>query len=154
MRARQASNPACVATNANRAAPSGQAQPETNRVTTMTTAVANTTEIAAAVALPGPAMTQLLAALTSRFHSIRHSFRVSGTCRGDLSTISDRNLTIGYHGLVECGSLSEGMAAPRGRTAPEPGPDRTAGRRPHDVKLDILYCGICRSDIHFAGGDF
>ncbi|WP_043497288.1 NAD(P)-dependent alcohol dehydrogenase [Georgenia sp. SUBG003] len=25
---------------------------------------------------------------------------------------------------------------------------------PHDVKLDILYCGICHSDIHFAGGDF
>lgn len=29
---------------------------------------------------------------------------------------------------------------------------RTVG--PHDVKLDILYCGICHSDIHFAGGDF
>jgi uncharacterized zinc-type alcohol dehydrogenase-like protein len=31
------------------------------------------------------------------------------------------------------------------------------GRRdvgPHDVKLDILFCGICHSDIHFAGGDF
>ena len=25
---------------------------------------------------------------------------------------------------------------------------------PHDVELDILYCGICHSDIHFAGGDF
>lgn len=25
---------------------------------------------------------------------------------------------------------------------------------PHDVQLDILYCGICHSDIHFAGGDF
>jgi uncharacterized zinc-type alcohol dehydrogenase-like protein len=25
---------------------------------------------------------------------------------------------------------------------------------PHDVKLDILYCGICHSDIHFASGDF
>ncbi|WP_435110972.1 NAD(P)-dependent alcohol dehydrogenase [Nocardiopsis synnemataformans] len=25
---------------------------------------------------------------------------------------------------------------------------------PHDVKLDILYCGICHSDLHFAGGDF
>jgi uncharacterized zinc-type alcohol dehydrogenase-like protein len=24
----------------------------------------------------------------------------------------------------------------------------------HDVKLDILFCGICHSDIHFAGGDF
>ncbi|WP_243118389.1 NAD(P)-dependent alcohol dehydrogenase [Actinomyces wuliandei] len=25
---------------------------------------------------------------------------------------------------------------------------------PHDVSLDILYCGICHSDIHFAQGDF
>lgn len=25
---------------------------------------------------------------------------------------------------------------------------------PHDVRLDILYCGICHSDIHFSGGDF
>ncbi len=24
----------------------------------------------------------------------------------------------------------------------------------HDVRLDILYCGICHSDIHFASGDF
>ncbi|MEN2740236.1 NAD(P)-dependent alcohol dehydrogenase [Microbacterium sp. X-17] len=25
---------------------------------------------------------------------------------------------------------------------------------PHDVKLDILFCGICHSDIHFVSGDF
>jgi uncharacterized zinc-type alcohol dehydrogenase-like protein len=25
---------------------------------------------------------------------------------------------------------------------------------PHDVQLDVLFCGICHSDIHFAGGDF
>ncbi|MGN8246107.1 NAD(P)-dependent alcohol dehydrogenase [Cellulomonas soli] len=25
---------------------------------------------------------------------------------------------------------------------------------PHDVKLDIEFCGICHSDIHFADGDF
>ncbi|MED5802754.1 NAD(P)-dependent alcohol dehydrogenase [Gordonia sp. Z-3] len=25
---------------------------------------------------------------------------------------------------------------------------------PHDVKLDIMFCGICHSDIHFAQGDF
>ncbi|GGM98211.1 NAD(P)-dependent alcohol dehydrogenase [Streptomyces fuscichromogenes] len=25
---------------------------------------------------------------------------------------------------------------------------------PHDVKLDILFCGICHSDINFVGGDF
>ncbi|WP_432188108.1 NAD(P)-dependent alcohol dehydrogenase [Streptomyces sp. Tue6028] len=25
---------------------------------------------------------------------------------------------------------------------------------PHDVKLDILYCGICHSDMNFVGGEF
>ncbi|WP_228022594.1 hypothetical protein [Streptomyces acidicola] len=25
---------------------------------------------------------------------------------------------------------------------------------PHDVRLDILYCGICHSDINFVGGGF
>jgi alcohol dehydrogenase (NADP+) len=26
--------------------------------------------------------------------------------------------------------------------------------RPHDVLFDILYCGICHSDIHFVNGEF
>ncbi|MFJ1829073.1 alcohol dehydrogenase catalytic domain-containing protein [Streptomyces sp. NPDC088178] len=25
---------------------------------------------------------------------------------------------------------------------------------PHDVRLDILYCGICHSDLNFTGGEF
>ncbi|MER7793321.1 NAD(P)-dependent alcohol dehydrogenase [Streptomyces sp. NPDC097640] len=41
--------------------------------------------------------------------------------------------------------------------AGEPLVPTTVERRdlgPHDVRIDIMYCGICHSDIHFARGDF
>ena len=26
--------------------------------------------------------------------------------------------------------------------------------KPHDVQIEILYCGVCHSDLHFARNDW
>ncbi|WP_410874628.1 NAD(P)-dependent alcohol dehydrogenase [Nocardia sp. A7] len=50
--------------------------------------------------------------------------------------------TVNAYGTFEAGAALQPLSIDR----------RDVG--PHDVQLDILYCGICHSDIHFASGDF
>ncbi|GII05569.1 alcohol dehydrogenase catalytic domain-containing protein [Planobispora takensis] len=52
------------------------------------------------------------------------------------------NATVHAYGVTEAGQPLRPVAIER----------RDVG--PHDIKLDIQYCGICHSDIHFARGDF
>lgn len=45
-----------------------------------------------------------------------------------------------------------GATSPTSHIAPVTIPRRTVG--PHDVLLDILYCGVCHSDIHTVRGEW
>lgn len=51
-------------------------------------------------------------------------------------------------------SITKGYAAKSATTPLEPFEFERRALSPHDIKIEILYCGVCHSDLHFARNEW